>query len=426
MLSQNMADNASKVNLPSSSGMRHFKEPKPNAFVTTVCKIILPFWLRMKEHLSISIRGSQQNLEAFSKCRRAVVLLNHSDRQDPFAVFELAAKTHEQFYCIAARECFDWDGGWRGWLFQKLGCFSVERGKPDFHSIATTRKILREGQRKLIVFPEAEITADEIKLHELHDAIFHIVLSAQKELVAAGASNSDNSLAIIPGAIKFYLKGELETAVAPALQKMEERLGMQYKEHPNVFSRIDALVDTYLCRVFDSYGLEKPQASLEQSTELAAVSILRKIASKFGVDFDDTLSPTEQLYAIRNSIVGNTEVDSVALLPKTFHCLGISEPCIGSDLERIERLLTMQRMLEHHFSAMQCCRILDFIECELFGTITPKGWQSCALSLGTPIEVAPFLELYTESKEAGVHHLSEHVRQELQNLILSNLAQPPA
>src|ERR1700735_5576120 len=89
---------------------------------------------------------------------------------------------NEEFYCIAARECFDWDGGWRGRLFQGLGCYSVARGKADFHSIATTEKILREGRRKLVVFPEAEITADATTLHDLHNAIFHIILDVQKEL----------------------------------------------------------------------------------------------------------------------------------------------------------------------------------------------------------------------------------------------------
>jgi 1-acyl-sn-glycerol-3-phosphate acyltransferase len=193
--------------------MQEFKKPKPNPIVTVACMAILPFWLRFKEQLSIKISGKQSDLAAFSKRRRALVLLNHPDRQDPFVIGELARQMREEFYCIAARECFDWDGGSRGWLFQSLGCYSVARGRPDFHSIATTEKILHEGRHKLVVFPEAEITGDERMLHELHKPIFHIVLDIEKKLSEKGSLRENDHLAIIPAAIKYSLKGGLEKAV---------------------------------------------------------------------------------------------------------------------------------------------------------------------------------------------------------------------
>ena len=398
--------------------MQEFKEPKPNAIVTSMCKVILPFWLRLKEHLSISVRGTQQDIDAFSRSSRAVVLLNHPDRQDPFVIFELANKMHEEFYCIAARECFDWDDGWRGWLFQSLGCYSVARGKADFHSIATTKKVLREGRRKLLVFPEAEITADESTLHELHKAIFHIALSVQKELSNNASVDPDNQVRLIPAAIRFSLDTELESAVGPALQRMEESLELSAAENATVFVRIDAVVNAYLSLVFEVYDLQKPQASQQQLAEFLSVEILHKIATNIGMTWDVSLSPTEQLYAIRNTVAGNTDIDTVAVRPNVFQCAGIANPCLISDLERIERLLIMHRMLEHPSSEIQCCRILDFIECELYGTITPKGWQSAVILLGTPIEVSSFVDHFSVSKEDGVERLSEHFKGKLQGMLM--------
>jgi hypothetical protein len=332
-------------------------------------------------------------------------------------ICQLAKQMGEDFYCMAARECFDWDNGWRGWLFQSLGCYSVARGKADFHSIATTEKILREGRRKLVVFPEAEITADDDKLHDLHKAIFHIILNVQKELSEGASASADRSVLIIPAAIKFSLKGDLDFAVGPALNNIEKRLALKSTSQPDVFARVNAVVDAYLSLVFDSYGFEKPQASLEQLSELAAVYVLEKIASSIGTDCDDTISPTERLYAIRNRAGGNTDIDSVAVLRQAFHCAGIAKPSLRSDFERVERLLILQRMLSHPFSAIQCCRILDFIESELFGAISPKGWQSCTVLLGTPLEVSSFAEQYAVSKEQGVNGLSEHFRQKLQHML---------
>jgi 1-acyl-sn-glycerol-3-phosphate acyltransferase len=399
--------------------MLQFREPKPNAIVIAACKFILPFWLKTREHLSISIWGKKEDLLAFSKNRRALVLLNHPDRQDPFVVFQLAIKMREKFYCVAARECFDWDGGWRGWLFQSLGCYSVTRGQADFHSIATSKKILSEGQHKLLVFPEGEITADERKLHDFHNAIFHIALSVQKELAEGDAKEKEHPVLIIPAAIKVSLDGELEPAITPALQKLEKRLAIESNSNQNVLARVQGVVDSYLRLLFDTYGIEKPETSREKIPELAAIKILDRIASREKISIDDSLTPTERLYSMRNEVDDGNKLSSVALHPQTFFCAGIPKPCLSSDFERMERLLILQRMLEHSSSAIQCCRILDFIECELFDKISPKGWQSCKLLLGSAIEASKYLEHYEDSKEEAVSNLSQEFRQQLQEMLSS-------
>ncbi|MBS1990413.1 MAG: 1-acyl-sn-glycerol-3-phosphate acyltransferase [Cyanobacteria bacterium SZAS LIN-3] len=396
--------------------MQDFRGPKPNSAVITASKVILPLWLKLREQLSIVVQGEKQDIEAFSRSRHAVILLNHPDRQDPFVIVELARRMKEEFYCIAARECFDWDNGWRGWLFQRIGCYSVARGKADFHSIATTEKILREGKRKLVVFPEAEITADEEHVHDLHKAIFHILLDVQKEFFLA-KSKERHQVVIIPAASKFSLAGDLASAVKPALNRLEQKLAIGGLEDGDILEHIKTIVDAYLDRVFKAYGIAKPQDSLENITENGAVQILAKMASALKLQIDRSQTPTEMLYTLRNKTAGGAPSDSIALEPDAFHCAGIAKPSIQSDFERVERLLIMQRMLQHTNSEVQCCRILDFIESELFGRITPKGWQSCHVQLGAPIDVSSFVEQYLESKDSAVVALSDFFKQRLQSML---------
>ncbi|MBX9687767.1 MAG: 1-acyl-sn-glycerol-3-phosphate acyltransferase [Candidatus Obscuribacterales bacterium] len=399
--------------------MLEFREPRPNALVESICKAILPFWLKFREHLRIQVKGSQNNLEDFSRKRRAVILLNHSDRQDPFAICMLAKQMHEVFYCIAARECFDWDGGWRGRLFQSLGCFSVMRGKADFHCIATTKKILREAKRKLIVFPEAEITADEEHLHDLQKAIFHIMLSVEEELAKNPSLSPDENVVIIPAAIKFSLDCDLHDAVLPTLKKLEKILSIRNSETRDALSRIHAIIDSYLDLVFKTYGIPEPEAPEAKLAEYAAVAILEKIAAKIGMKNNESISPMAKLYATRIFADGNSEINSVALAPKALHCSGIRKVSIQSDFERIERLLILERMLAHSSSDIQSCRMLDFIEGELCGAISPKGSQSCVLSLGAAIKISAYLSLYEESKEKGVDTLTEDFKKTLQDMMAS-------
>ena len=299
------------------------------------------------------------------------------------------------------------------------------RGQADFHSIATSKKILSEGRQKLLVFPEAEITADEKRLHSLHNAIFHIALSVQKELSESDTGAQDHPVLIIPAAIKFSLDCDLESALGPTLEKMEKRLAIQAQAHKDALSRVKAVVDSYLRLLFDTYGIEKAETTLDKMPALAAVEILNKIAAREGVATHDSLSTSDRLYNMRNELSESGKLNSVAITPQTFYCAGIPKPCISSDFERIERLLILQRMLEHSSSAVQCCRILDFIECELFDKISPKGMQSCKLLLGTAIELSEFVEQYDESKEDGVNRLSERFMQQMQSM-LANKEYPDA
>jgi len=405
--------------------MSEFKEPKPNQLVIGFFRLVFPLWLKYRERLSIEVRGRKELLDAVKQHKRAVILLNHPDRQDPFALFKLADYLNQQFYVIVARECFDWDNGWRGWLFQSLGCYSVARGKADFHSISRTKKILMEAQKKLVVFPEAEITADYEELHHMQKAIFHIVLDVQDDLNKKDKNSikGEAPVVLIPAAIKFSLEDSLDIAVSPAVKEIGKRLGIKHDKSKNIVEQIDAVIDAYLSKVFSSYGLQRPEGSLENLSELAGKEILERISINQNVEPEESISLIEKLYFVRNHVEGDLEIDSVATNPKAFHCAGLPKPSLRSDFERIERLLILQRMLLHREKPIQNCRILDFIESEVTGLITPKGRQSCVISPGEAIDVSPFVEEYTQNKLSAVRKLREVFMEKLQEKLDSLLQQ---
>lgn len=394
--------------------MSEFKEPRPNQIVIGFFKLVFPLWLKYRERLSIRVSGQKEILAAFKKHKRAVILLNHPDRQDPFALFKLADFLNQQFYVIVARECFDWDNGLRGWLFQRLGCYSVARGKADFHSIATTKRILLEASKKLVVFPEAEITADYEELHHMQKAIFHIVLDVQEDIFNGKGKYQNEPVVLIPAAIKFSLDDELKVAVTPAVKEIGRKLGVKYDRKKDVIEQIDEVIGAYLTKVFESYGLERPETGLVELAELAGKEVLERISINQNIEPEDTLSLVESLYFVRNQAEDVLDLDSIAVQPDAFHCAGVPKPSLRSDFERIERLFILQRMLMHRETPIQNCRILDFIESEVTGLITPKGRQSCVISPGEAIDVSPFVEEYTQDKLAAVRKLREVFMQKLQ------------
>jgi 1-acyl-sn-glycerol-3-phosphate acyltransferase len=282
-----------------------------------------------------------------------------------------------------------------------------------------------DAEKKLVVFPEAEITADYEELHHMQKAIFHIVLDVQEDLnkkVRSG-SNPEPPVVLIPAAIKFSLEDSLESAVSSALTDIGKRLGIKRDKTRPINEQIDSVIHAYLSKVLTSYGLGKADGRLEDIAGMAAQNILERISFRQNIKPEESLSLIEKLYFVRNHSEGDLEIDSVAVDPEAFHCAGLTKPSLRSDFERVERLLILQRMLSHRAKPIQDCRILDFIESEVTGLITPKGRQSCVISPGEPIDVSPFVDEYMENKLSAVRKLREIFMEKLQNKLDSLLLQ---
>lgn len=397
--------------------MRDFIEPKINKLVLSACRFIFPFWIDLKEQLKIGVFGNQQDLELFSNAKHALVLANHPDRQDPFAIAALSRHMKEDFYTVCAREVFDWDFGLRGWLLQSIGSYSVKRGKPDRHSVATTKKLLKQGEHKVVIFPEGEITGNQDDLLPFPKAIFHIVLDAQKDLKAAG---SDEPVYVIPCAIQYSLEEDPETALGPALKRLAKKLDLTFDENADALTNTKQVIRAYITELSYAYSLVLEESSSAKMAEQAAIELLKRVGALCDFQFDEALPTTEQLYALRNATDEDFKRSPSIAKKCRFHCGGISQASIRGDLERIERLLILHRSLLHFEDEIQACRALDFIESEVFGRISAKGWQHCSVLIEEPIDVSKFVELYEQDKNAAVDKVCDLFSQRLQSGIKSS------
>lgn len=387
--------------------MHDFREPKPNPAVIQVCKLILPAWLAVNEHLSVRIAGGYKQLMQSLRGKRVAILSNHPDRQDPFVICAFARQIGEEFYCMAAREVFDWDHGLRGWLFQRLGAYSVVRGKADFQSISTTKKLLLEGQKKLVLFPEAEITADEQYIQEIPESLTHIFLKTQVELAREAPGES---LFILPLAIRYVLESNFEIAVHIPLLEAERRFGIRSSRNNDAFTRTRVVVEAYLDSLLRAYNLPRQHAGqdLEKLAGAVAENVMRTVSSQLSIEIDESLPLQERLYCLRYSIREQGLSDDSVRLQSEFH---------ANDPDRLERLLILQRALHHPHSKLQAIRELDLIDSEVTGHVTPKGRQVAIVQLGEPLDVSTFLSRYRRAKEKTVRALTQTVRGALQSTL---------
>lgn len=476
--------------------MSDFIPPKPNKALIRLAEFMLPFYLNFVEHLSFKFSHTQDRPANFLKGKNVVIVINHSDRQDPLLLVALGKHMHQEFYCIAARESFDWGYGILGWMFQRFGCFSVDRGTTDFKSIHTTKSILTDSSKTLIVFPEGEVTGDDHTVHEINPALMHVFLNAQKKIAH---DQSSQSLWVLPIGVSYRLLTDLHSSVDKTLTQVEERLEIKRTRRVDPAARAINAVDTLLKNYSTKYEFElRNEKPRHEQVRLLARHVCQRIADVLNVDYDDEL-PTEQLlYCLRSKIPKKISVkDCETLLaekqepcnentdeldaenqdasksecgkqaadaegtqvaaPVTCAAKNNNEETVNqnleqhasdesettsiekqqvlslekpspagtmelhaewsNDLDRAERLLILQRVLNQRLSPIQVCRIADFLESELFGRMTAKGKQRASVFFGNPIEVLPFLTDYESDKTSAVEKLRAAVRSGLQSAL---------
>lgn len=395
-----------------------FKESRRSKAVIGLCRILFPLHLKVTDKLTIDFVQTPPGLKERLKGKPVVMFLNHPDRYDPLIAMSLAVFFKEDLHCIAAREVFDWDNGRRGWLFQKLGCYSVNRGARDTRSIQTTKRILIRACHKLAVFPEAEITGDISHVHDFQRSMLHLILWAQRDLAR---ERPEESVFILPVATSYQLETDVESSVAKALRVVERRLNSHQHTKKDAHLRASALVADLLKCLYHEYKipLDESQSQADQ-TKVIAEQICFRINRYMEMDLDVSISTEQFLHGLRTKV---SELIDDEERTSTYHRqLYRGQDAVYQqflfELDRVEQLLIGHRILSQPPSPFQLCRVVDFLELETTGKMSAKGRQRASVCIGEPIEVLPFLEPYMNgTKELTIDKLTSLTKESLQKAL---------
>lgn len=371
-----------------------FKPPQPNRMIIGIVEFLLPFYVRVVEKLSFKFVESPERPIAFLKDKAAVVVVNHGDRQDPLVLVALEKYMRERFYFVVAREVFDWNHGLLGWLFQKLGGYSVSRGVADFQSIHTTQEILLHPPNKLVVFPEAEITADEMTVHHLGRSFVHLLLESQEKIAD---SDSGHALWILPVGVSYRLESSLDSSISKTLTDVERSLGISAHTALELTERVMDAIKIVLDNLSENYQFHRPSdQSLDEEVGKLTRHICVQLSKYLGFELAEGLSNEQMLHSmlvrIRRRL--SIKVRQSAYKAKLTEELWKTHDGYVRDLDRVERLLILRRVLKRPSSPIKYCRLMDFLEAEVFGRMTRKGKQTASIFIGGAVDVSPFLLTY--------------------------------
>lgn len=188
-----------------STGGRAFKQASPSGLVIDVASEIVRMQLALSNKVHVS-NHDLNNLRKLPKGSGAILISNHADEMDPRICLELSRRSGKRFISMCNREAFDEISGLAGFVLQRLGHFSVERGAHDSRAKQYAIDVVKEAQKMLLMFPEGEIFYLNEEVQPFHSGAVEIGMQA---ILQKRKTHPDWKAFIVPMAIKYHHRGPI-------------------------------------------------------------------------------------------------------------------------------------------------------------------------------------------------------------------------
>jgi len=397
-----------------------FRPPKDTPALIGLAKLFLPVILKVDlQGMRIEVIGD--GLERFRSLRgkRTIVCPNHPNRHDPQVMFAFSKLAGEDFNFLAAREVFDYDNGWNGFWLQHLGCYSVVRGAPDRESFKTTKSLLVAGKKKLVIFPEGEISRQNDTLMPLECGVPTLAFWALDELQKTDAGAN---VFLMPVATKYTYRESIRDELERSIYKLEERLGLSTNVQDSLYRRFRSIAQALLQALEKEYNV-KPgaQATLNDRIVGLRSTILKNIAAYLQVELPLGLSTLDCVRVLRNHLddfIYNDENDLSAYQRKIHDEKAEKVKGIYRDLDRVVNFISIyDGYLKERLTQERFADVIDRFEVEVFGRNTIKGPRLVLIDIGRPISLIEQYPSYKTNKKAVLQKLTEELSLQISTML---------
>lgn len=384
--------------------------PRDNSLANAFTKLILPAVL---EYQQLEVTASATCVDAVRKLRGSstVILLNHSDRFDPLCAFALSKFCDEDFYYLSSREQFDGALGFRGWCMQQVGVYSVIRGLPeDYASKELTISLISEGRKKLIMFPEGDVTGRDDAILPLKEDGIRNMLTSQQRLVTSGSSRE---VFLLPVSIYYQSKSDAIPLLDKSLDKLEQYLHLPLMRD-SFEPRIRRIVEAMIARLAAHYGAVIFGSTLDQKLMELCTHVAMSIAQFYGIQPEEGRDPMVVLHTVRGRLwrLMNDRVgDGTRYGERLASEHKRSGTAFIKDLDRMEQLLILAHTLQQYeFSLEEAWRAIDRLELEIIGSTTRKGHRVARLEAAQPISLLEYNSVFEENPGRAIHLVDQRAR----------------
>lgn len=407
--------------------MLDFRPPLDRPVLLNFVKAAMPVYMRtrMKGLQIKTVNGSVERFKKIAK-QRAMICPNHSNRHDPQTMFAFSDAVGEDFNFVAAREVFDFDEGKNGWWLQHLGCYSVVRGAPDRESFKMTRKILAEGKKKLVLFPEGEISRQNDTLMPLESGAAQLSFWGVEELAkTVGEGNGGlPPCYIIPVGLKYTYPTDIRPALWATLSTLEEKMGIENSDTETFYMRLKNLSGKLLNTLEKEYEFSPTDgASVSDRVVALRAHILHSVADQLKVKLQENGKQLDWVRQIRNKLDeyiysddhGHTEYERKIREEKTAKVKGFYR-----DMDRVVNFIAIY---EGYFTESNTqerfADMIDRLESEILGgEPSIKGPRTVLVDVGEPINMSALYADYKKEKKVVIATVTDNLSHQIADMLI--------
>lgn len=390
------------------------RQPKDNPFVLSLMKAFWPVSLQLKFG-PITIKVIDDGIATLKalNTKRVILCPNHPSLLDADVIFALSDMLKEEFNYLAAHVLFYGHKGLNAFFLQHMGCYPVKRGVPDFHAFRTTINVLLRGKRKLVIFPEGEVSFDSDSLMTLEPGAAQIALSALEDLQEI---KPGSTIYLVPMAIKYFYRSDITNNLVKSLTKLEDEFGLYAA--PDIPTRIHHAAEALLCRLEIQYDcLPQRKMTLSERIQNLRIGILQSLAQKLGIKLPESIPHLDWVHFLQK-----------ALTDYSAGTLQLPEPSditkhefirhANKDVAHVLNFVSLDRNLPDADSSPEnLAEAIEVLEREVFGHAYNKGPRLVLLKVGQPINLLTFLADYKQNKKAAIEQVRKSVSNQLSSML---------
>lgn len=404
--------------------MLDFISPDYSPWLVSLIDAIWPAYMKI-HYGGLSLEMADDVVPTFRSVQGAPAIIcpNHSALEDPDILFGLARAVKQEFLFMTARELFGAKGSLRSLWYQKLGCFSVERARADVNAFKTARDLLTQG-KKVVIFPEGEISRSNDWLMDLENGPEHMALAAAE--ILSKQQRANKFVFIIPVALRYRYDGDVSGSLKQALGTIEEKFGaandnsIETVDDQSLMSRIRNAYTLMLNDLENGLGIKSSRDSkLSDRIFLLREHLILKCEAILDVTLPSILSQLSRIHILRGIINERRLKDkntSLIAAPGEHTGRTMLRQC-GRWIMLTTNLMAIgpRTFEDRSLSQERAAELIDVLEQSLFRKSFIPRPARVLVGTGSPIEVKGYLGSYERNHRQAILELKTELRIRLES-----------
>ena len=398
-------------------GPYEFRPPRNNRLATWLARMFAPRFLNSVgiSEVSVSERDLAK-MQAYLDSR--LVLVSNHPAWEPVVLFHTAALAGKEVNIMTAHELFA--RSWlHGFVLPLIGAYSVNRGTSDMASFRETRRLIAEGKRWLVLFPEGQDHYMSDLLMPFQSGLVRLAFWALDEMKHQGPP----PVRLIPVAVRYHFTRDMTAAIDQSLTRLESALNLYAASGMDRYERLLRISQRL---IEDNEGYYRIPSDVnrplpERIDRLRNV-IIERVAAGIGIAPPDESRPLrDRVRTLLNALDLVRPPDAGQRNAYEQQLIARGEDYAKELHSELYRVLTFVGVSGNYIAqrptAERFCDVLSRLEYEVSGSAPKFGPKRAVVVAGQPIDLAGRYQDYLTDKRGVPEQVTAELEAAVRNLL---------